>query len=60
MDERGAALERMNAAIRQFRAGATPDQRCVWCDGLILVDGHGATVYVTCPCKRSSGVWKGL
>jgi len=52
-------------AIAEVSAGRVPTERCVFCDGLIVVTPFPTeppyTSFVTgCPCGKSQGQFKGL
>ncbi|AEI67983.1 hypothetical protein MYMAC_004405 [Corallococcus macrosporus DSM 14697] len=47
------------------REGQVPNEKCVYCGGLIQVvgappGGPFTQFYFTCPCKKSSGFLKGI
>ena len=52
-------------AVAAFRRGEEPDERCPFCDGKIAVISASdrpphTIIFVDCPCRRTSGVLKGL
>ena len=52
-------------AIQQYKEGNVPNEKCVYCGGVILVDGSPrggpyVSFVFTCPCKKSEGFLKGI
>jgi hypothetical protein len=61
--ERATAAVR--AAVREFNAGKTPHESCVFCDGELIVEGHPkggpySSWTIHCPCGKSNTRLKGL
>ena len=57
--------EPVRRAVKAFREGRESDEKCYFCQGTILVagdppDGRSWMVVFTCPCKKSSGFFKGI
>lgn len=62
---RERAFAAVRSAIRKVNGGQTPDETCVFCGGLLKVEGMPPggpfTMWVIrCPCAMSNGEFKGL
>lgn len=65
MTDKKHAEEAVLRAIRLFKEGRVPDEKCVYCAGVIQVAGAPpggpfTQFYFTCPCKQTSGFLKGI
>jgi len=59
------AWESVSSAVRKYNGGRPQDEPCVFCNGLIVVegfpkDGPTSSWEIHCPCGKCNGCLKGL